>query len=78
MGVEQSAAAWFWRYLLGRKQSCMVDGDLSAPIDIPPCGVVDLGIQSYGSSSPVTSQIDRQKADRDCHYNAGGVVQGEE
>ena len=39
MGVEESAAAWFWSYLSGRKQSCMVDGHLSAPIDIPPCGV---------------------------------------
>ena len=39
MGVEESAAAWFWSYLSGRQQSCMVDGQLSAPIDIPPCGV---------------------------------------
>ena len=39
MGVTDSAAAWFRSYLSGRRQSCMVDGKLSAPLDIPACGV---------------------------------------
>ena len=39
MGIEDSAASWFWSYLSSRKQSCMIDGQLSTPIDIPSCGV---------------------------------------
>ena len=31
MGVGDRAASWFLSYLSGRKQSCMVDGHLSAP-----------------------------------------------
>ena len=39
MEIEESAAAWFWSYLSGRRQSCYVDGQLSTPLNIPACGV---------------------------------------
>ena len=39
MGVHDTAILWFTSYLNGRKQSCMVDGHLSKPLEIPPCGV---------------------------------------
>ena len=39
MGVGEQSAKWFMSYLSGRKQSCMVDGQLSAPLDLPQCGV---------------------------------------
>ena len=39
MGVEDSAADWFWSYLSGRKQSCYVDGQLSTPLELSSCGV---------------------------------------
>ena len=39
MGVEESATTWFLSYLSGRKQSCMVDGCMSPPLELPPCGV---------------------------------------
>ena len=39
MGVGDAAALWFSSYLSGRRQSCMVDGQLSVPLEIPQCGV---------------------------------------
>ena len=39
MGLENTALTWVNSYLSGRKQSCLVDGHLSAPADIPQCGV---------------------------------------
>ena len=39
MGVDENSAAWFWSYLSGRRQSCTVDGQISAPVSIPTCGV---------------------------------------
>ena len=39
MGVDDISAAWFCRYLSGRRQSCYADGQLSAPLNIPSCGV---------------------------------------
>ena len=39
MGVGEQSANWFLRYLSGHKQSCIVDGQLSAPLDLPQCGV---------------------------------------
>ena len=39
MGMDDQTLAWIWSYLCGRKQSCMIDGQLSAPIELPPCGV---------------------------------------
>ena len=51
MGVEENAAAWFCSYLSSRKQSCMVDGQLSDPIEIPPCGVPQGSIRGPKSGS---------------------------
>ena len=39
MGVDENSAPWFWSYLSGRQQSCFVDGQLSPPLEFPPCGV---------------------------------------
>ena len=39
LGMEDTAANWVWSYLSGRQQSCLVDGKLSSPLDIPSCGV---------------------------------------
>ena len=39
LGMEDTAAAWVWSYLSGRQQSCFVDGKLSSPLDLLPCGV---------------------------------------
>ena len=39
MGLEDEAASWIWSYLSGRKQSCYVDGHLSAPKNLFSCGV---------------------------------------
>ena len=39
MGVQEIAIDWSRSYLSKRKQSCMVDGHMSPPLDIPPCGV---------------------------------------
>ena len=39
MGVEDSSVAWIRSYLSGRKQSCFIDGNLSSPLDLLPCGV---------------------------------------
>ena len=39
MGVQEVAVNWFRSYLSRRKQSCIVDGHMSPPLDIPPCGV---------------------------------------
>ena len=39
MGVDSYASDWFLSYLSGRRQSCMIDGYLSAPMLIPQCGV---------------------------------------
>ena len=39
MGVESSALGWIKSYLSNRKQSCFVDGEMSAPLDLFDCGV---------------------------------------
>ena len=39
MGLDEQTLTWIWSYLSGRKQSCMIDGQLSAPLELPPCGV---------------------------------------
>ena len=39
MGLEDTAAALVWSYLSGRQQSCFVDGQLSSPLNLLPCGV---------------------------------------
>ena len=75
MGVDGRAATWFWSYLSGRKQSCMVDGQLSTPLDIPSCGVPQgsigrpiLWLILTCDQPDVIHEhhIDRQQADRGC------------
>ena len=39
LGMDDTAADWVWSYLSGRQQSCLIDGKLSPPLDIPSCGV---------------------------------------
>ena len=39
MGLEESASNWILSYLSGRKQSCYVDGHLSAAMSLFSCGV---------------------------------------
>ena len=39
MGLDESALSWIWSYLSGSQQSCYVDGHLSAPLSLFPCGV---------------------------------------
>ena len=39
LGMEDTAVAWMWSYLSGRQQSCFVDGNLSAPLNLLSCGV---------------------------------------
>ena len=75
MGVDENSAPWFWSYLSGRQQSCFVDGQLSPPLEFPPCGVPQ---ESIGGLIPWLiftcdqpdvihdHQIDGQKLDRGC------------
>ena len=46
LGLEETALEWMTNYLSGRNQSVLVDGYLSAPIDLPPCSVVQGGVGS--------------------------------
>ena len=78
MGLEESAVSWFWSYLSGRRQSCMVDGQLSAPLDIPPCGVPQGSIGGpilwliFTCDQPDVihdHNIDGQMVDRGCRDN---------
>ena len=39
LGLEEKAASWVKSYLSNRKQSCFVDGYMSSPLDLMPCGV---------------------------------------
>ena len=39
LGMDDMAANWVQSYLSGRQQSCLVDGKLSSPLNIPSCGV---------------------------------------
>jgi predicted peroxiredoxin len=79
MGVEDRAATWFWSYLSGRRQSCMVDGHLSAPLAILPCGVPQSSIGVpilwliFTCDQPDVihdHQIDRKMVDRGCSDRA--------
>ena len=83
MGVTDSAAAWFRSYLSGRKQSCMVDGKVSAPLDIPACGVPQGSIGGpilwliFTCDQPDVvheHEVDRYKVDRGCsdHWEQRG------
>ena len=59
MGVQEIAINLFRSHLSKRKQSCMVDGHMSPPLDIPPCGVPQgsMGGPYSGFFSHVTSQM---------------------
>ena len=59
MGVDDHEAARFWSYLSERKQSCSVDGQISAPLDLPYCGVPQGSIDGpiLGYSSLLISQM---------------------
>ena len=72
MGIADNVASWFSSYLTGRRQSCMVDGQQSAPLEIPPCGFSQGSIGGpilwpiFTCDQPDVvheHQIDRQKAD---------------
>ena len=85
MGVQGTANAWFWSYLSGRRQSCMVDGQLSSPLDIPSCGVPQGSIGGpilwliFTCDQPDAvhdHKIDGSKVDRGCADNTvAGPVQ---
>ena len=81
MGVGEQSANWFLSYLSGRKQSCIVDGQLSAPLDLPQCGVPQGSIGGpimwllFTCDQPDVIHnhtIDAQEVDRGCtrHHQA--------
>ena len=80
MGVEDTA--WFWSYLSGRMQSCSIDGQVSAPLSIPSCGVPQGSIGGpilwllFTCDQPdVTHEhtVNAQDADRGCGRREQGV-----
>ena len=83
MGVREQALMWFRSYLAGRRQSCMVDGQLSAALDLPQCGVPQGSIGGpilwllFTCDQPDVvheHKVDASKVDRGCreHDQAGG------
>jgi hypothetical protein len=46
LGIEGNSAYWMESYLKGRSQSTIVDGHLSAALQLPPCSVIQGGIGS--------------------------------
>ena len=87
MGVDDSAVKWFSHYLLDRKQSCFVDGNLSPMLDIPQCGVPQGSIGGpilwllFTCDQPDVVHnhfIDRKVPDRGCSTGDGecGLVVG--
>ena len=87
--VEDMSAAWFWSYLTGRRQSCYTDGQISAPLTIPPCGVPQGSIGGpilwllFTCDQPDAiheHEVDRQDPDRGCGGEDGhshSLVEGE-
>ena len=80
MGVEDRPAAWFCSYLSGRRQSCMVDGHLSSPLNIPSCSVPQGSIGGpilwllYTCDQPDVVHdhpVVRQSVDRGCSDRRG-------
>ena len=78
------SASWFWSYLSGRRQSCYVDGQVSAALDIPPCGVPQGSIGGpilwllFTCDQPDViheHEVDGQDPQRGC---GGGGVQGDD
>ena len=89
MGVEDTSAAWFCSYLTGRRQSCYTDGQISAPLTIPPCGVPQGSIGGpilwllFTCDQPDAiheHEVDRQDPNRGCAGEDGqthSLVEGE-
>ena len=46
LGIQGNSAFWMESYLQGRSQSTLVDGHLSAALQLPPCSVIQGGIGS--------------------------------
>ena len=46
LGIQGNSAYWMESYLQGRSQRTMVDGHLSAALQLPPCSVIQGGIGS--------------------------------
>ena len=82
MGIGDQAAAWCWSYLSNRKQSCFVDGQLSAPLALPPCGVPQGSIGGpilwliFTCDQPDVIHdhpVSRHRVDRGCNRTAAGL-----
>ena len=83
MGVQEIAINWFSSYLSRRKQSCMVDGHMSPPLDIPSCGVPQGSIGGpilwlvFTCDQPDVIHehvVDRKAADRGCSSEVAGMA----
>ena len=83
MGVQEIAINWFRSYLSRRKQSCMVDGHMSPPLDIPSCGVPQGSIGGpilwlvFTCDQPDVIHehvVDRKVADRGCSSEVAGMA----
>ena len=88
MGMEDTAAAWIWSYLSGRRQSCFVDGQMSSPLDLLSCGVPQGSIGGpllwlcFTCDQPDgvhEHKVDGQNLHRGCGVAEGGqVAEGEQ
>ena len=85
MGLEDQTLAWIWSYLSGRKQSCFIDGQLSAPLQLPPCGVPQGSIGGpllwllFTCDQPDViheHEVNGHDDERGCHKIAGVVQPG--
>ena len=86
--MEDTAAAWIWSYLSGRRQSCFVDGQMSSPLDLLSCGVPQGSIGGallwlcFTCDQPDTvheHQVDGQDLHRGCGVAEGDqVAEGEQ
>ena len=81
MGVDESFANWLLSYLSDRKQSCIVDGHMSSPLELPDCGVPQGSIGGpilwliFTCDQPDVIHehiMNREKVDRGCADHGGG------
>ena len=75
MGVDDSAAAWIWSYLSGRKQSCFVDGNISSPLNLLSCGVPQGSIGGCAGGGLQGGNVE-PGGDGDCGEMVGYVDDG--